>query len=328
MATINDVAKLAGVSRGTVSNVINNVKVREESYIAVKEAIEKLGYVPNQYARALKTNRTYTVALIIPTIWNPFFSQLTFYVERELRKKGYKMLLCNSNDDYKIELTYVAMAKENKVDGIISITYSDIEAYMSANIPMVSMERFFNENVPYITCDNRGGGRMAAEKLVEYGCKKLICIGRSSPKNDAVKDRVRGFEEYCTKNSIDYELFFQEDTKEDFDSWVGGYLERKFSSEIRADGIFTVTDRYAQRIIDRLENYGVLVPEDVQIIGFDGAKSYKNEAIKLTTIQQPIEKMAEEAVESLDNLINKTGKVKKIVLPVKFIQGKTAGKKI
>lgn len=328
MATINDVAKLAGVSRGTVSNVINNIKVREKSYIAVKKAIEELGYVPNQYARALKTNRTYSVALIIPTIWNPFFSELTFYVERELRKRGYKMLLCNSDDNYKIELTYVAMAKENKVDGIISITYSDIEAYMSANIPMVSMERFFNDDVPYITCDNRGGGRIAAEKLVEYGCRKLICIGRCSSKNDAVKDRVRGFEEYCRENNIEYDLFFQEDTKEDFDNWSEKYLKKKFSSGAEADGIFTVTDRYAQRIIDRLESYGIKVPENVQIIGFDGAKSYKNEALKLTTIQQPIEEMAEKAVESLDNLINKTEVIKKTVLPVKFLQGKTAGKKI
>lgn len=328
MVTINDVAKLARVSRGTVSNVINNVKVREKSYLAVKKAIEELGYVPNQYARALKTNRTYSVALIIPTIWNPFFSELTFYVERELRKRGYKLLLCNSDDDYKIELTYVAMAKENKVDGIISITYSDIEAYMSANIPMVSMERFFNDKVPHISCDNWGGGRMAAEKLVEYGCKKLICIGRSSSKNDAVKDRARGFEEYCKEKGIDYELFFEVDRKDDFDKWSEEYLKKKFGSGAKADGIFTVTDRYAERIIDRLESYGLRVPDDVQLIGFDGAKSYKNEVLKLTTIRQPIEKMAEEAVDSLDKLINKVEVTKKTVLPVSFLQGKTAGKKI
>lgn len=104
MATINDVAKLAGVSRGTVSNVINNIKVREKSYLAVKKAIEELGYVPNQYARTLKTNRTNTIALILPTIWNPFFSELTFHIEKETKKRGYKLLLCNSVDSCRLFL--------------------------------------------------------------------------------------------------------------------------------------------------------------------------------------------------------------------------------
>ena len=180
MATINDVAKLAGVSRGTVSNVINNIKVREKSYLAVKKAIEELGYVPNQYARTLKTNRTNTIALILPTIWNPFFSELTFHIEKETRKRGYKLLLCNSNDDYKIEMTYITMAKENKVDGIISITYSSIEEYLLSNIPFVTIERNFGETAPYITCDNFGGGGLAAQKLYELGCKKILCIGRAS----------------------------------------------------------------------------------------------------------------------------------------------------
>ncbi|MDU1910373.1 LacI family DNA-binding transcriptional regulator [Fusobacterium sp.] len=326
MVTINDVARAAGVSRGTVSNVINNVKVREKSYIAVKKAIEELGYVPNQYARALKTNRTYTVALIIPTIWNPFFSELTFYVEKELRKRGYRMFLCNSDDDYRIEVKYLSMAKGNKVDGIICVTYSEIEEYMSSHIPMVSLEREFNDDIPYITCDNTGGGRLAAEKLIEFGCRNLICIGRSSSKNKAVKDRVEGFKEYCIKNSISHNIYFEENIKEDFDTWIKEYIKDRFGSGKKADGIFTVTDRYAERVIDILEKYGVKVPDDVQVIGYDGAKSYKNEIIKITTIRQPIEKMAEEAVRVLDNLILKNSVEKIDILPVSFIQGKTARK--
>lgn len=326
MATINDVAKLAGVSRGTVSNVINNVKVREESYIAVKKAIEELGYVPNQYARALKTNKTNTIALILPTIWNPFFSELTFYVEKEARKKGYKLLLCNSNDDYKIELMYIAMAKENKVDGIISITYSDIEAYISSNIPIVTLERYFGDDTPFITSDNISGGRMAAEKLVEAGCKKITCIGRSSIKNIGVKERAVGFKNYCDENNISYDVFYSnnsDEIKENFDKWVEKYLEENFSKEKKFDGIFTVTDRYATIIINKLNEYGLKIPDDVQIIGFDGAKSYKNEVTKITTIRQPIEKIAETAVNSLNNLINGEAVSKHIVLPVSFIQGET-----
>lgn len=326
MATINDVAKLAGVSRGTVSNVINNVKVREESYVAVKQAIEKLGYVPNQYARALKTSRTNTISLILPTIWNPFFSELTFYIEKEAREKGYKLLLCNSNDDYRIEMAYITMAKENKVDGIISITYSDIEKYLSTNIPIVSLERSFGDKVPFIISDNIQGGKLAAEKLKEFGCKKITCIGRAIEKNKAVKNRAEGFKSYCEENKIDYDIFFtdkQEEVKKDFSEWIREYLKENFSKKKRFDGIFTVTDRYADIIIDELEMYGLKVPEDVQIIGFDGAKSYKNEKLKITTIKQPVEKLAEEAIKNLDALINLQTTEKKIILPVTFIQGRT-----
>lgn len=326
MATINDVAKLAGVSRGTVSNVINNVKVRKESYIAVKKAIEELGYIPNQYARALKTNKTNTIALILPTIWNPFFSELTFYVEKEARKRGYKLLLCNSDDDYKIELTYITMAKENKVDGIISITYSDIEPYLSSNIPIVSLERYYGDETPFITCDNIIGGETAAKHLIEAGCRKITCIGRSSAKNTGVKDRAVGFKNYCEKNGFDYDIFYSDktaDTKKDFNEWIKDYLEKNFLKEKKFDGIFTITDRYAQIIIDKLNEFGLEVPKDVQVVGYDGAKSYKNEKIKITTIRQPIEKLAEEAVKSLDRLINKKDAAKRIVLPVSLIQGET-----
>lgn len=101
---MNDVAKRAGVSRGTVSNVINNVKVKEASRIKVEEAIKELGYCPNEFARGLKTNRTSTIVFILPTIWNPFFSELAFRIQLELRNINLKMLLCNSKDDYLIEL--------------------------------------------------------------------------------------------------------------------------------------------------------------------------------------------------------------------------------
>ena len=95
----------------------------------------------------LKMNRTNTIALILPTVWHPFFSELAYNIEKNLRALNYKMILCNSEGDYKIELDYITMAKQNQVDGIIAITYSDIEAFISSNLPMVSVDRFFNEEI-------------------------------------------------------------------------------------------------------------------------------------------------------------------------------------
>ena len=106
--TIKDVAKEAGVSVGTVSNVINNVQVKPSTKEKVEEAIKKLNYEPNIYARGFKINRTNTVALILPTIWNPFFSELAYNIEKNLRKAGMKMILCNSNKKDKAEIEYIS----------------------------------------------------------------------------------------------------------------------------------------------------------------------------------------------------------------------------
>lgn len=104
MATINDVAKRAGVSRGTVSNVINHVKVRPEYKEKVKQAIRELGYVSNAYARSLKSNRTLTAALILPTVWFPFFSKLTNDIEQELRRRVNIHRLCHVVKDSRRQL--------------------------------------------------------------------------------------------------------------------------------------------------------------------------------------------------------------------------------
>ena len=125
-ATMKDVAKEAGVALGTVSKVINNINVGQEYKIKVDEAIKKLGYEVDVYARGMKKQKTDTIALIIPNLLNPFAS-FAYYLEVELSKQNFKLLLCNSYGNAEKEVRYINMAKQNKVDGIVGITYSDIE---------------------------------------------------------------------------------------------------------------------------------------------------------------------------------------------------------
>ena len=107
MVTIKAVAKEAGVSVGTVSNVINNIQVKASTKEKVEAAIKKLNYEPNIYARGFKINKTNTIALILPTIWNPFFSELAYNIEKNIKKLGMKMILCNSDKDSKSEIEYI-----------------------------------------------------------------------------------------------------------------------------------------------------------------------------------------------------------------------------
>lgn len=323
MATIKDVAKRAGVSVGTVSNVINNVNVKSKSKELVEKAIKELNYKPNAYARGLKLNKTNTVALILPTVWDPFLGELAYHIEKNLRNYNYKMILCNSENDYIKELEYINMVKQNKVDGIISITYSNIDPYISANIPIVSIDRFFTKTIPYVSSDNLKGGRLAAEELVKAGCKKLAIIGRGSEINNSTRNRVVGFIDYCKKNHIDYNDYYYVGHSKSFKKFLDEFILENFKDEIKFDGIFAITDSHANDVIEKLEEFNISVPDDVQIIGYDGAKINEKAPIKLSTIRQPLDLIAEKAVFNLNKVINKEAISKETLLPVRFIKGYT-----
>ena len=323
MATIKDVAREAGVSVGTVSKVINNLAVRPETKALVEEAIEKLKYEPNIYARGFKMNRTNTVAVILPTIWHPFFSELAYNIEKALRKAGIKMILCNSEENKKSEIEYISMAKQNKMDGIIAITYSNIDEYVSDNIPFVSIDRYFSNDITYVSSDNFEGGRLAAEKLVEAGCRKLAYIGRGSRIDNDTRKRKEGFVSYCTENNIDYEICEVLGAVKDYEVLIDEFIDKNFKKDIKIHGVFAITDRYAMDFINKLKKINVNVPHDVQVIGFDGSRSSARDEFVLSTIRQPIERIAEESVSSLISIIEKRKTKKKIILPVTFIKGNT-----
>lgn len=329
MATINDVAKRAGVSRGTVSNVINHVKVRPEYKEKVDQAIRELGYVPNAYARSLKSNKTNTVALILPTVWFPFFSELTNDMERELRERGYKLLLCNSHNDYHLELEYVTMAKENKVDGILAITYSDIAPYLlEADIPMVAIERYFSEKIPFVSTDNFKGGAMAAEKLVELGCRNLAFVGRLSDPEGVTKPRRDGFVSFCREHGVEYTELYSMADSEAFIEELQAFVRENYREGAKYDGVFAATDRYAEYMIDAMETYGYPVrPGDtVQLIGFDGARSHAHDITRISSMRQPVGEIAAYAVDTLCRLINGGTAERYKLFPVTFVQGKTTKK--
>jgi LacI family transcriptional regulator len=291
MATIKDVAKKAGVSVGSVSRYINNFEVKPKTKATIEDAIKELNYEPNVYARGFKVNRTNTVALIIPTVWHSFFAELAFNIEQRLRDYGIKMILCNSEDNYEIELQYITMAKQNKVDGIIAITYSDVDKYVHSNMPIISIDRYFSENITYVTSDNFEGGRMAANELIKSGCKNIAFIGLGSKIDNATRNRKKGFINYCEENNISYTVC---------DSIEG---TQKFS-----------------KMLDEF----LYEPNDVQIIGYDGARANKEDSIKISTIRQPVESIASESARALMQIIdNKEIQQKEIILPVKFIKGYT-----
>ncbi|WP_282926396.1 LacI family DNA-binding transcriptional regulator [Helcococcus kunzii] len=320
MPTMKDVAKHAGVSVGSVSNVINKRQVKQDTYEKVMASIKELNYETNSIAKGLKTNRTYTIGLIIPTVWHPFFSEIAFRIEMTLKKYNYKLLLCNSTDNPETEIEYISMLRRNKIDGIIAITYSDIDKYIESELPFVSIDRYFKQDVNFVSSDNFHGGMLAAKVLVEKGSKKLLYIGSHNQFENATMDRRKGFEHYCKDNNIEYRVIDLLEPEQNYKEALYSLLDSGYD----VDGIFSINDFLGLDVIELMSQYGKEVIKDYQIIGFDGIKLSWERDYLISTIVQPVEEIAKQAVQILFKAIEKNSSyVEQVIIPVKFAEGGT-----
>jgi len=325
LATMKDVAALARVGVGTVSRVLNDSgAVKESTRRRVEAAMKELNYIPNAYARGLKMNKTHTIALIIPTIWHPFFSEFAYYVERTLSEHKYKMLLCNSDVSNDKELEYIQMVQENKVDGIIGITYSDLDNFVSSHLPFVTIDRHFKEETVCVTSDNFHAGQLAVEQLVGKGCNKLGYIGTHSRFPSETTKRRVGFEDQAARLGIPYAIFDGEDPVMDFKQEIRAFFEKNPD----VDGVFAHTDFIALDILEVLDEMQRKVPEEVQIIGCDGIKMEAGRRQIVSTIRQPVDLMAKAAVEQIIQVIDGEPVKTKITLPVHYVEGPTTKNQI
>ena len=326
MVNMNDVAKLAGVSRGTVSNYINGVKLKEVSRQKVEAAIKELGYIPNTNARDLKRNRSDLVAFIIPTTHTPFFAELVYEMQQALKQSGFKLLLCISNNNIDEELDYIQMAKEQKVAGIITISYSDLPVELLNGVPIVSIEKKLSDNIPCISSENSKGGALAAEKLIEKGAKHLLIITRTTEKTVFnYGQRMQGFLRVCKEKEISYTIFNPSLHDKEFYEQLEIFIQKEFANGSQIDGVFAVSDQYADFLIRQLEKLNYVIPQDVQVIGFDGGSMYAEQTQVISSIRQPVTEMVEQCIEQL-KIILAQGSTKQegiTFLPIQFVQGIT-----
>ena len=318
--TMKDVAREAGVALGTVSKVVNGLPVGESYRIRVEDAIQKLNYRVNSYARGLKSNKTYTAALLIPNTIDPFFSSLTHYINIALMKRKYRMLLCVTDFDPKQEQEYVRMAQQNKVDGIIGLTYNP-ELVVEENTPFVSIDRSMGSTIPCVACDNFAGGQLAAEKLADLGCKNVAFLRTGSSLTNEPNKRKAGFENGCLSRGLHYDMKIL-DSEEPYEKFEKYLYEHMSGGKLAFDGIFCVTDHLAYLVLDTLHNLNQRVPEDVQLIGFDGIRSFGNMDYLCSTIVQPVPEMAEMCVDLLLRE-NELTKPPLVCLPVTYAYGGT-----
>ncbi|MBQ9010248.1 MAG: LacI family DNA-binding transcriptional regulator [Clostridia bacterium] len=320
--TMADVAREAGVALGTVSRVVNGEQVGDAFREKVQAAITKLGYKYNSSGRALRTDETNTVAVIMPNCDNPFFGLLVNYICIALRKRKRRMLLCLTENDRDRETELIQMAQQNRVDGIIALTYNP-KLTIPENIPLVTIDRFFSLSVPCIASDNFGGGVLAARKLQMLGCTRVAFLQTASELPTEPKKRRDGFVSACVEIGLPFEVKVitteEKEPASEFDLFLQDHME---NGHLAFDGLFVGTDSLAWQIIKKLRGMGVRVPEDVQVIGFDGIRLFGCQEYVVSTIVQPVPEIAEACVNTvLSRHFSNVPSL--IILPVTYARGGT-----
>ena len=296
MPTMKDVAQEAGVALGTVSKVFNGLPVGEEYRARVEDAAKRLGYQVNQYARGLRSGKTFTVALIVPGLDHPFFSALAQQICIALAQRDHRMLVYVTASRPDMEQSCINMVRQNKVDGIIGLTYNPLE--LDEDLPFVSIDRSIAANVPCVASDNYGGGRLAAEKLIGLGCRRMAFLRTGSASPSETDRRGDGFEAACQARGVPCDSLRLTDGQ-DMELFRDFLRARMEDGRLNIDGIFCSTDLLAWRIQCMLRELGVRVPEDVQIIGFDGTRHFGDMELYCSTIVQPVEEIAETCINML-----------------------------
>ena len=320
MATIVDVARLAGVTPTTVSRVINNRGyISEKTKKRVQEAMDELGYQPNEIARSLTKQKSNTIGVIVPHISHPYFAKLISNLENEAAKKDYKIILCNSKEKAEKEKQYLDMCKSNRVAGII-ICSGNVESNKinTGGIPVVLLEKNFEEGKLGIQCDNYQGGKLATEHLIECGCKKILHLSGVIDEEMPADNREKAFIDVCSKNEIEYFIKkFDIDTYNQMNYY--DYIKAALNEIEGVDGIFASSDLIAAQVIQVCNEIKIRIPEDIKLVGFDDVDISQLTTPRITTVHQPIKEMARLSIELIDAKYNNIEVNEKTILPIKLI---------
>ncbi|VUX17485.1 HTH-type transcriptional regulator DegA [Streptococcus pasteurianus] len=316
IAKLTDVAELAGVSPTTVSRVINNKGyLSEKTKQKVQEAMKTLGYKPNNLARGLQGKSAQLIGLIFPSISNIFYSELIEYLEIELFKHGYKVIICNSQNDPAKEREYIEMLEANQVDGIISSSHNlGIDDYERVAAPIIAFDRNLAPNIPIISSDNFEGGKLAAKTLQKNGCQNIIMITGNDNTDSPTGLRALGFSFQIPEGKI----FKVPNTL----STIRREMEIKsIIASNKPDGIFVSDDLTAILTMKIAHQLELKIPDNLKIIGYDGTSFIENFFPQLTTIRQPIDEIASLIVDVLLKKIKGEKASKDYILPISLLPG-------
>ncbi|MFA8433068.1 MAG: LacI family DNA-binding transcriptional regulator [Marinifilaceae bacterium] len=332
--TIHDIAKALKVSGSTVSRALNNnPRISEKTRKAVREMAEQLGYQPNAIASNLRNSRTNTIGVIIPKVSRYFFSSAITGIEEHARERGFNVIICQSNDIKEREADCTQTLFASRVDGVISSVSLDSENYdhykvfTNKNIPLVFFDRICDEiETSKVVVDDFKGGFLAAEHLINKGCKRIAHIGGPQHLNLYI-NRLQGYLKALRKHKLPVEqelmIFNNLNREEGFEA-----AEKLFSLPNPPDAIFAANDTTALSVMLHAKERGIKVPEELAVVGFSNEPFSEYITPSLSTVEQSGFEVGHKATELLLDMIqNKIeDKQETIVLPVKLIERQSSNR--
>ncbi|MFY0760249.1 LacI family DNA-binding transcriptional regulator [Metabacillus dongyingensis] len=300
--TIYDVAEKAGVSIATVSKVLNNTgRISNKTRNRVMEIMQELEYQPSTVASALTGKKTFTIGVLVPDISNPFFAEVARALENSARETGYAIILCSTDYQREREQDYLELLLKKQVDGIIIATepkgWKVLNKLQSKSIPllMFSIDHpSFASHV--VTTDDVRGGYLAGRYLLDKGHTKVAVIAELNRASGLL--RLQGFKHSLADEGINLDendVVYSKSKIEEAKAAARQILKL----EVKPTAVFASTDLIAAIFINEARKAKVAIPNDISVIGFDNTIHAELADPGLTTIAQPIEELAQYAIQKL-----------------------------
>ena len=329
--TIVDVARVAGVSKSTVSNVIRSVEgVTDETRLAVTAAIEQLGYRPNALARQLARRHTRIFGVIVGDLGNTFHAGMAKLVEREAASRGYATMFSNTLGDPAVEADSIEMMLEHRVAGIVFLAFSEprkIRSLLEGKLPVVFVgcSEAWADSV--VAADRRGA-RIATEHLIGLGHRRIAYLTTPLVEERDNKSRLAGYRDAIRHASLDPGPMV---------SWAAhvpgadpsenaALFEELFRGDHPVTGVFASNDLAAIDVIDIADHLGLDVPGDLSVVGFDDAGIAALARISLTTIAQPQQQLVRLGAERLvERIEGRAGEPRRRTVDVELVIRRSTG---
>jgi DNA-binding LacI/PurR family transcriptional regulator len=321
---MNDVALQAGVSKATVSHVINNTRfVEENTKQRVLNAIAELDYRPNAAARSLTTHRTGIIGMVISDATNLFFSEILMGVEDVVRAKNYGLVVCNTNEVLEYEDHYLNLLLGQRVDGIIAAATSQrwnaLAAAKVQHTPVVFVDRAFeNLEGPFVGVDNEDGAAMGTRHLIECGHRQIGIVA-GLQRLSTMRERVAGFRRAMHEANLSCNEAWVVTSELSISGGKEAVLTL-LSQERRPSALFINNNLLGLGTLLALKELGLACPGDISLVSFDDHPWAAVSEPPLTVIRQPARQIGQNAAELLcDLLARTTPKAVRTVLPCELV---------
>lgn len=295
--TIKDVAKYAGVAHGTVSRYLNGYELSPENQEKVEAAIQALDYKVNYAARALKSNSTFTVGVIVRSLVDFFETSIATVIQDELEKRGYTAIICSCNNSTDTLSQKLELLETRGIDGIIAFPpcgSGTVLARYAERVPVVAVDEQIQEPmVDSVTVDNYDAAFRATMKLIEAG-HTSIGILANFESSQVAQDRLNGYLDALRQAGLP--ILHRNLADGHFTLKEGFAMAQHLMRGEDHPTALLITNYYmAMGAISALESMNYRIPDDVSVISFDYFEPYDNATVALTCVVQPIEKLGQQA---------------------------------